>query len=191
MREILAENTHLGRGAFRTGLFSIVASLLLLGTLAPCPLLAQQVPPRAYQMQEHRMIAPTPPSNADRVRLDVINATNPRTGRVDVSRLVRPRGVWSDWQVERRGSAVGPRTSPGVWDDWATERRGGQTVPSPRPSLIWEDWEAAPRGTQGIQGAVPTTGPQPAATTTRNPRQILIDSRSGKMVPIRPKNSAQ
>lgn len=73
------------------GLACIIAIMGILAGLFPDTACAQAVPSRTYQLQEYRPIAPAPPSNADRVRLDVIKATNPYTGRVDVRMLYGPQ----------------------------------------------------------------------------------------------------
>lgn len=73
------------------GLVCIIAIMGILAGLFPDTACAQAVPSRTYQLQEYRPIAPAPPSNADRVRLDVIKATNPYTGTVDVRMLRGPQ----------------------------------------------------------------------------------------------------
>jgi hypothetical protein len=134
----------------RTGVLSVVAMALALVTLIPTVGSAQQIPPRIYQLQEHRKIVPTPPSNADRLRRDIVNATNPN-GTLDVRRLRRPTSVWSDWRVEERGGLINPRTSPQIWSDWGAQQRGSLTGPPPS-GQVWDNRGIQQRGTLGGNG---------------------------------------
>jgi hypothetical protein len=103
MRKPLTESVDRDQGRICARILIIPTVALMLAIAAPCTLFAQQVPPRAYQLQDYQLITPPPPSNADRVRQDVIRATNPYTGTVNV------RVLQQGASVEAR-----PWLSPGV-----------------------------------------------------------------------------
>ncbi|HMK35594.1 MAG TPA: hypothetical protein VK463_11035 [Desulfomonilaceae bacterium] len=111
------------RTALHIGALCIAATVLVIA-LVPSVASAQQVPPRGYQLQQYRMISPEPLSNADRVRHDVIRATNPVSGRVDVRVLQTPDVTGPAWGGRGRGS-VGQIPTPGVeGPPWGGRGRG-------------------------------------------------------------------
>lgn len=100
----------------------IAAVGMFMATMAPGFVFGQQVPLRALQLQEYRKIAPSPLSNADRLRSDIIAATNPETGAVDVRVLRTPdvpgpawsRGIPSSARVLASPDVAGPAWNTGT-----------------------------------------------------------------------------
>jgi hypothetical protein len=116
---------------------SLAFAALILGTIVPLSSFAQQVPPRGYQLQEYRRISPAPLSAAQRVKREVIKATNPRTGTVDVRILSRP-------------DVPGP--------PWIGTRRSGTPQPLSTPNIVGPRFEGTSSSGTGQGGAVPPDG---------------------------------
>jgi hypothetical protein len=140
LRRILALQ---GRPVLR--LFCIIVVAGLLGSLLPDTASAQVVPSRTYQLQEYRPIAPAPPSNADRVRLDVIKATNPYTGTVDRRVLESPNVPIRPWPSEGGVSASGnaisaPNQPVRPWPVQGGVTASGKAIKSPnQPIRQWDE----------------------------------------------------
>jgi hypothetical protein len=122
MKECYSETVHTIFVDIMTGIASVAFLACALGILLSTPVCGQQVPPRAYQLQEYRSIAPSPLSNADRVRYDVIRATDPQTGAVNVRVLETPDVPGPAWtpgtpasvQALPTPDVSGPPWSPGA-----------------------------------------------------------------------------
>lgn len=124
----------------RIGALAVVAMVLVLMTLAPSTVFAQQIPPRIYQLQEYRQIVPTPPSNADRVRGDIIKATNPRTGKVNVRALAAPEVAWPSLATVPGGRVHQLKRPTSAWESLGTVS-GGQGYQLNKPAPAWDSLE--------------------------------------------------
>jgi len=114
---------------------SLIALAGLLGSLLPATASAQAVPSRTYQLQEYRRISPPPPSNADRVRMDVYRATNPYTGTVD------------------RRVLEGPNVPIQLWPSQGGVSTGGSALSAPdQPIQPWPFMGGVPASGGAIEG---------------------------------------
>jgi hypothetical protein len=122
------------QGGIHVSALCIVALVLLSITMSTSTVSAQQVPPRTYQLQLYKMIAPEPPSNAERVKLDVLRATNPYTGTIDTRVLRAPNVGIRSWMgpgVGVPGQAMAtPSTGIRPWPETGRSVPG-QAVPTP------------------------------------------------------------
>lgn len=142
---------------------SLAVAALILGTIVPPSSFAQQVPPRGYQLQEYRRISPAPLSAAQRVKREVIRATNPRTGAVDVRILSRPDVPGPSWTGPSRSGTPQPVASPDiVGPPWTGRSRSGNPQPSPVP----------PSGPSFSSGGTSSVGQ--ASRESKRPKGMLL-----------------
>jgi hypothetical protein len=82
---------------------------------------AQAIPRRIEQLQTYRgQITPPPLSPADQLRQDIIQATNPQSGTVNVGILSKPRPLWPTGGAPNVSVGVSSGPNP-LWS------QGGQT----------------------------------------------------------------
>lgn len=117
-----------GRGAMKIVLVAILGTIACaLWSFLPANSYAQQIPRRVEQLQTYRgQITPPPLSQADSLRDDIINATQPNTGAVDVRVLQRPDVARPPWP----GKPVSPGTAQAV----------------PRPDISRPPWPGSGTG---------------------------------------------
>jgi len=132
---------------------SLIVAALMLGTMVPLNSFAQQVPPRGYQLQEYRRISPAPLSAAQRVKREVIKATNPENGAVDVRILSRPDVPRPAWYGPTRSGSPRAVSRPDIpRPRWQGPSRSGNPVATPAPPQTRPGFSSV-RPHQGPNGA--------------------------------------
>lgn len=130
----IRECTRNMRQSLMATIIGFTLGLLIAGSLWPSISSAQAVPPRGYQLQEFRQISPSPLSTAQRVRREIIRATNPYTGQVDVRVLSRPDVPRPGWFGPSRSGNPQAVSRPDVpRPTWEGPSRSGTPVASPVP----------------------------------------------------------
>jgi hypothetical protein len=92
---------------------------------------AQGIPPRSNVLQSYKPVATPPVSQVERLREDIINATNPETGALSVNRITTSR-PWLGAGQAVPGGAPAKTSRP-----WVNPR---QYVPGRPPATTSRPW---------------------------------------------------
>lgn len=113
----------------------IAVAVLLLTVLICCAsvetVAAQGIPPRSNVLQSYKPVATPPVSQVERLREDIINATNPQTGRLNVNRITTSR-PWLGAGQAVPGGPPAQTSRPWV--------KPGQYVPGGPPATTSRPW---------------------------------------------------
>jgi hypothetical protein len=124
-----------------------VASVLLV--FSPVTALGQGMPPRGNTLMRVKPLTKPPLTDTQRLRQDIVSATNPVTGTINVRQLRTPESTRPDLQTSPN-AVVTQYTAP------ASTRPNLQTIPN--ATVTQTTTPSSTRGQPGNAGSRQTTG---------------------------------